>query len=68
MTLLMQGISELITLVLNHMFTWKEKRLTLKWQITGFDTTVSLPHFWAVIYPYIPTVLIRTVPVFSLLT
>lgn len=54
------------TLVLNHMFTWKEKGLTLKWQIAGLDT--PLPHFWAVIYPYIPIVLIRTLPVSSLLT
>lgn len=56
------------TLVLNHMFTWKEEGLTLKWQIAGLNTTVSLPHFWAVIYAYIPIVLIRTVPVSSLLT
>lgn len=48
------------------MFTWKEKGLTLKWQIAGLDT--PLPHFWAVIYPYIPIVLIRTLPVSSLLT
>lgn len=47
--LLMQSINERekcdvrwdFTLVLNHKFTWKEKGLTLKWQMAGLDTTMS---------------------------